>query len=238
MESTNNAPNFGVGGFNLGATNVAPSSLMTSRVKLLSLVVDVSPSIAGFVDDMNDAIWTYFVQALQNSHHVKEMVVDLTTFSHDIVRNFGFKPLANVTQADVAVQPRGHGTALYGAVEQALAENLRYREDLENAGIPVKSEIYIITDGRDNVTETRYKAVADALAKVRLDEGTYQTFSIFLYGVDNQSGMNAAEFRNAAALMTLKPESVKTVTDDKASLTELATDLSKSASSSSTVPSF
>lgn len=223
MENTN----FSGGGFGFGSGNFDPLDILTntSTVKLMSLNVDVSPSIEDYVDQMNQEMHT-FLDQMKKSHHGADLVLDLTTFTHTVQRQFPFKPILNVDNSEVTVKPQGRATALYQATYESLREHISYRKQLEQNGGQVKSVFFIVTDGLDNVSGSMADEVKKLLKEIRSNEWE---FDIFMFGVGKRS-----DFEKSCLEMGLNPQTCLTTGNMK----EMITVLSQSVSSSTNNVTF
>jgi uncharacterized protein YegL len=188
---------------NLNMQNFDPNALanQTSTVIMFGVVVDVSPSINSYVHVMNDAAREVFMKELKNSHRKNDIVIKCVKFCERVEHVSGFTPILNLPDDYLDSAPTGGGTALYQAVQETLENVVKYRQDLEDQGIEVRTNIFIITDGEDNSSsrgaDKRVKAIVEDLKR---NEAWANSFTINMLGVGN-----AANFEAACVAMGLDP---------------------------------
>lgn len=155
------------------------------------MVVDVSPSIGSYVNDLNSA-FNDFIQTMQQSHVHDRLFVSIVEFDDSVRVRSGFQPIVGVPVTTFV--PQGRGTALYDAVGAGIKNAVEYRENLENTGINVKTLVFVITDGEDN-SSSRGSAqkVKDTLANIRSTEANAFSFTTVLFGVGNSNSFEQAK---------------------------------------------
>lgn len=191
-------------GFQNFNTNFDPNQLanQTSDVIQFIVVNDVSPSITTHVDAMNTAMRDVFMQELKNSHRKNDIVIKCITFCEKVEHKSGFLPILNLQDDYLEVQPQGRGTALYDAVFEAFEHVEKYREDLEDQGVNVRTCIFICTDGEDNSSKfDSAKKIADKVKALRANEAWASSFTINMLGVGTES-----IFRASCIEMGLDPD--------------------------------
>lgn len=190
---------------NFNTTNFSPLTLAnnTQAVILVTLVLDVSPSISNYASQMNTAAEEVFLHELKGCHRKDDILVKCITFCENVEHKSGFSPVLSVPDSYFEVRPTGGATALYRAVKEALESTITYREDLENQGIDVRSCVYIITDGEDNQDRNGKDSrdVKALVAKLKSKEAWISTFTINMLGVGQD-----ANFRSACTDMGLNPD--------------------------------
>src|SRR5688572_27206012 len=102
---------------NFNAKNFDPNALanLTSTVIIFITVIDVSPSIAGYVTEMNTSTRDLFMQELKNSHRKDDIVVKTILFNDQVEHKSGFMPIVGLPDNYMEAAPSGSGTALYQA---------------------------------------------------------------------------------------------------------------------------
>lgn len=188
---------------NFNQANFDPNSLasMTSSVIMFTGVIDRSPSISSYVDAMNTAMSDVFMKELKNSHRKDDIIIKAVYFNKTVKHKSGFLPIANLQDDYLETAGTGSGTALYDAVLQALEGAIAYREDLENQGVDVRTNITIITDGMDNSSNRNAaKKVAAIVEDLRKNEGWINSFTITMIGVGKD-----VDFEHACKQMGLDP---------------------------------
>lgn len=180
---------------NYNTNNFDPNSLanMTSTVIMFIVVNDVSPSISSYVTEMNTASRDVFMKELKNSHRKDDIVVKCITFNENVEHKSGFLPILNLQDDYLDVAPTGNATALYDAVLQGLESAIKYREDLEDQGIEVRTAVFIVTDGQDNSSSyDSAKKIKQIVQDLRTNEAWINSFTINMLGVGNRSSFEGS----------------------------------------------
>jgi len=188
---------------NYNNQNFDPNSLanQTSTVILFGVVVDVSPSISSYVTTMNTAAREVFMKELKNSHRKNDILIKCVTFCEKVDHKSGFTPILSLPDDYLDSAPVGGGTALYQAVFETLEAVVKYREDLENQGIEVRTNIFIITDGQDNSSPRGAdRKIRDIIEGLRQNEAWANSFTITMLGVGQRQ-----PFEEACKQMGLDP---------------------------------
>jgi hypothetical protein len=193
--------NEGFQNFNAGNFDANSLANLTSAVIMFALVADISTSIQSYEKPMSDALEDVFLNELKKSHRANDIVLSKLEFGYGVTPKFGYTPINDIQAGALAIRGTEGATALYEAVEAALKGAMAYREDLENQGIEVRTNICIITDGEDNAsTPANLAGVNDLIGQLRKNEAWANTFTITLIGVGDQ-----ANFTNAVVKMGLDP---------------------------------
>jgi uncharacterized protein YegL len=218
---------------NFNTQNFDPNALahQTTSVIMFIGVLDISPSIRSFESDMNTALRDVFMQELKNSHRKDDIVIKAITFNENVTHKSGFMPITSLQDDYLEVKGSGGGTALYQAVLEALVHANKYREDLEDQGIDVRTNITIITDGVDNQSPNSAPlAIRQIIDNLRSNEAWSSSYTITLIGVGK-----AADFTDAAKEMGLDPtKSLVTIGTSAAEIRKQMGVVSQSVSSSNT----
>lgn len=186
------------------SNNFDPNSLarLTSSVIMFVVIADISPSIESYEDVMNSAFTDVFMKELKNCHRKDDIVMKCITFNEVVEHKSGFLPIVNLQDDYLTIKGSGGGTALFQAVLEGLESAERYRTDLEDQGVDVRTCIWIETDGADNAsstgTTTKIKKKIDAL---RQNEAWAGSFTINMLGVGEET-----RFRNSCIQMGLDPD--------------------------------
>jgi uncharacterized protein YegL len=177
---------------------------LTSSVIQFVVVLDVSPSISSFYRDMNVALSDIFMKELKGCHRKDDIMVKCITFCDKVVHKSGFMPILNLPDDYLQVTPQGTGTALYKAVKEAMSDVTSYRDELENQGIDVRTNIFIVTDGEDNEDNgSDLSSVNQMISDLRKNEAWAQSFTMSMLGVGDDSS-----FRRSCTNMGLDPDKV------------------------------
>lgn len=176
---------------NLNFNNFDINDIQVEETINAVMVIDVSPSIGSYVNDLNSA-FNDFIQTMQQSHVHDRLFVSIVEFDDNVRVRSGFQPIIGVPVTTFV--PQGRGTALYDAVGAGIKNAVEYRENLENTGINVKTLVFVITDGEDN-SSSRGSAqkVKDTLANIRSTEANAFSFTTVLFGVGNSNSFEQAK---------------------------------------------
>jgi len=189
---------------NYNHQNFDPNTLanQTATVIMFCVITDVSRSIASYVVAMNTAARDVLIGALKNCHRKNDIVIKNIAFNEDVVHKSGFLPILNVADDYLDVAPSGHATSLYEAVLQGLQHSIKYRQDLEDQGIEVRTNIFISTDGEDNNSASDVPGkIKKILEGLRKNEAWASSFTINMLGVGQE-----ANFRESCIEMGLDPD--------------------------------
>lgn len=181
--------NFDAIDFNLTYNNFNPDEIQVEETINAVFVVDISPSIESYVNDLNNA-FNDFTATMQKSHVAEQLLVSLVEFNEKVSIKSGFQPIKQIPV--MQFQPSGKGTALYQATYQALHLATDYRNNLEASGVVAKTLIFIITDGMDNSSSVSASKVKKTLQDILQKEQNAFSFTTILFGVGS-----AAEFSKA-----------------------------------------
>lgn len=221
---------------NYSKGNFDPNTVanQTSSVIQSVVVLDVSPSISSYVDNMNEATTEVFIQELRNSHRKDDILLQCIEFCEKITFKSGFLPLVAIDDDYLKVKPQGNGTALYSAVLKAFESVKSYREDLEAQGIDVRTNIFIITDGEDNSSKIGDLAILNDMVKeLKSNESWINSFTLSMFGVGD-----SVNFTHSCKAMGLNPDKcLSTIGTSAKEIREMMGVVSKSASSSAAVVS-
>lgn len=166
---------------------------MTSSAIMFAAVLDISPSVRPYAQDMTMAMRELFMGELKKSHRKNDIIIKAITFNDQVQHRSGFAPIINLADDYLDIDPPSRGTtALYRAVYEALESTFKYRNDLEDQGIDVRSNICIITDGEDNESPDYAPKVKALLDELRRNEAWAGSFTITMIGVGQQVNFEAA----------------------------------------------
>ena len=175
----------------LSFNNFDPEDIQVEETINAVFVVDVSPSIGSYVNELNNA-FNDFVQTMQQSHVHDRLFVSVVEFDDNVRVRSGFQPIVGVPVTNFV--PQGRGTALYDAVASGIKNAIDYRENLENTGINVKTLVFVITDGEDNSSAgNAAQAIKDKLADIKANEANAFSFTTILFGVGNSNSFERAQ---------------------------------------------
>ncbi len=151
---------------------IRPDALGATEYTLVTIVVDITASVASFSDALLDSVKSV-IKACQRSPRVDNLLVRLVLFNSNRQELHGFVPLGGMT-------------ALYDAVYDAVAATNTYAQTLFAQDFEVNAAIYIITDGMDNCSTIK---PADIAAQVQraIKQECLETLITVLVGVDTRN---------------------------------------------------
>lgn len=180
--------------FGLSFNNFNPDDIQVEETINACFVVDVSPSIRNYVQDLNSA-FNDFISTMQQSHVHDRLFVSVVEFNERVMAKSGYQPIIGVPTMKFI--PSGGGTALYDAVAVGIKNAVDYRTNLENSGINVKTLLFVITDGEDNSSRNGAAAEVNKLLQdIKSNEANAFSFTTILFGVGD-----AANFEQAKNVM-------------------------------------
>jgi uncharacterized protein YegL len=182
-----------------GFSAVRADRLGASEYTLVTLACDVSGSVIPFRDLLVDSI-KKAVGACRKSPRAANIMVRTVTFNQGVTEIHGFKPLADIDDAEYDAIRAGGGTALFDASASAIGATTAYGKILADQDYAVNGILFVITDGED--FDSTYTA---ATVKEKADEAvTGEVLDSFLSVL---VGVNAARcsaylerFRDQAAI--------------------------------------
>jgi uncharacterized protein YegL len=167
-----------------GFSAVRADRLGASEYTLVTLACDVSGSVVPFRDLLVDTI-KKAVGACRKSPRAANVMVRVVTFSYGVTEIHGFKPLADIDDADYDAIRAGGGTALFDAAASAIGATTAYGTVLADQDYAVNGILFVITDGED--LDSTYTA---ATVKEKADEAV--TGEVLDSFVSVLVGVNAA----------------------------------------------
>jgi uncharacterized protein YegL len=176
--------------FSLNFGNFNPADVQVDETINAVFVVDVSPSIGSYVNELNHA-FNDFVQTMQKSHVADQLMVSIIEFDHKVEIRSGFQPIIQVPT--ISFVPRGNGTALYDGTMKGLEIAIDYRQNLEMSGITAKTLVFVITDGEDNSSKIPAKEVKQEIENILSEEQNAFSFTSVLFGVGNATSFGRAQ---------------------------------------------
>lgn len=186
------------GQYGFSATRL--DQLGASEYTLVTIVTDVSPSVSGFVQEMERAL-REIITACKYSPRADNLMLRLVKFSGDMEEAHGFKLLDQCKLDDYKNCLRiGSATALYDASENCISAMNAYGKQLTDADFGVNGIVFVITDGEDNASTLGIRQVREALEQATQTEAMQSMVSI-LIGVnvqDQRIGAYLQDFKNEA----------------------------------------
>jgi len=167
--------------FAMDFNNFDPEEIQTEETINAVFVVDVSPSISSYNDELNES-FNAFVNEMQQSHVSDRLLVSTIEFCDTVDVKTGFQPISNIPYTNFT--PKGYGTSLYDAVNVALKNAIDYRKSLEDSGVICKTLLFILTDGMDNTSKSGADVeVKQTITDFLTNEKNVFTFESILFGI-------------------------------------------------------
>ena len=173
--------------------------LGASEYTLVTVVCDVSGSVAAFASEMEAAL-KEIVSACKLSPRADNLLLRLVTFDDKLKEAHGFKILqeCQLNGYDRLLRPGGN-TALYDATENAVAALAQYGSQLATAHYDVNAIVFVITDGIDNASKFGARQAREALQNAITGESLESLVSILI-------GVNVQDASVGAYLQDFKTE--------------------------------
>ncbi len=176
--------------FSLTYGNFDPAEVQVDETINAVFVVDISPSVSSYISELNYA-FADFVQSMQDSHQVDQLMVSVVEFNDTVRVRSGFQPIAQLPAMHFT--PSGGGTALYDAVLKGLENALAYRHNLARSGVNTKTLLFVITDGEDNSSHQKASKVKQEIDLLMADEQNVFSFASVLFGVGEAANFQKAQ---------------------------------------------
>lgn len=190
----------GAGSFQFSA--IRPEDLGATEYTLVTMVVDVTGSVAGFAKELLDAV-KQVIEACKKSPRAENLLVRLVTFndSNNIQEVHGFKLLSLIDSKDYKpFNPTGM-TALFDATYEGIAATLAYSKSLIDQDFNCNGCIYIITDGENNASRVATETTIKNKLKDALKSEVIESLITVLVGINAADCKNALDdFKNKANL--------------------------------------
>lgn len=170
------------------------NTLGASKYSLVTLVLDMSPSITDYKDDM-ELMAAEVVKACKKHPNSEELTMRVVGFNSDVTEIHGYKELRNISDADYkgSIKPAGL-TALYEATQEALEATQSYGEQLIGLDYTCNAVLFIITDGANNINRVANPAmIKSTLAKIKKDEKLDSVNIILVAASDDPIVINDCE---------------------------------------------
>jgi len=175
-----------------GFDNFDPTLVQEESVILLTLVIDISPSVSSYATEMNKA-FEGFLEEMQKSHVASKLMVKVIEFNENVKHVTGFTPITNMVPSNFHFRPTGNFTALFEAAKEGLTATVNYQELLEKTGINVKCLVFVMTDGEENTFTTKSSEIKEMLDTIMKSEKNIFNFETILLGVGNENYYEPAQ---------------------------------------------
>jgi uncharacterized protein YegL len=224
MEVTN------IKGTNFQYSAAKLSALGATEYTLVTIVNDVSGSVASYKDNMEKCL-KEIVTACRRSPRADNLMIRFITFSNSYKEEHGYKLLTECNPDDYLNSLHVGGmTALFDATANAVAATSDYAEMLAKNDFDVNAILFVMTDGADNQSTLSAKDVKKAIEKTMKVEYLESLVSV-LIGVDLDPSVDQflKDFKDEAGFT----QYVDLGKADEKKLAKLAEFVSKSISSQS-----
>lgn len=205
--------------------------LGATEFTLVTIINDVSSSVASFKSDMEDTLQK-IVESCESSPRRDNLLIRLVQFANSIGETHGFQALDACKQYKYAdCLNVGGSTALFDASQNGVMATHDYAKKLADQRFMVNAIVIVITDGCDNASASSANDVKKALALCMKDEALESVVSI-LIGVgisDTYVASRLADFQKEAGFTQYIEQS----SADAKTLAKLAEFVSKSISAQS-----
>jgi uncharacterized protein YegL len=180
-----------------GYSGTRLANLGAAEYTLVTIVTDVSGSVAAFLREMEEALGA-IVHACRSSPRADNLLLRLVTFSDKLEELHGFKQLEQCQRSQYHNVLRSGGcTALYDSAQNAIAAATAYARQLAGAGFSANGILFVLTDGMDNRSTMSVRQVREALDQAVTGESLESLVSILI-------GVNVRDPNVGAYLQDLK----------------------------------
>ena len=185
------------GQYGFSATRL--DDLGATEYTLVTIVCDVSPSVNGFVREMENALQE-ILKACKFSPRADNLMLRLVTFHGRMEESHGFKLLQQCNLRDYqGLLCIGGATALYDATENCVSAIAAYGKQLTDADYGVNGIVFVITDGEDNASTLGVRQVREAFRRAVQSESLESLVSVLI-------GVNVQDRRIGGYLQDFKTE--------------------------------
>lgn len=216
--------------YKFSATKI--KNLGATEYTLALMVIDASSSVAGYAQQLEDAVKTIF-KACDKSPRRDNLMMRLTQFASNLSELHGFKLLGSINEKDYNnILQIGGSTALYDASDEAIQTTTTYGKQLTDQDFLVNAIIVVVTDGENNTSNIMDPAVIKrSLEAARRSENLESILTILVGVTGDDVNLNAylQDFKDKAGFDQYV--SIGTATPGR--IAKLADFVSKSISSTS-----
>lgn len=177
-----------VSGFSFSGLSV--NDLESSQYTIANILCDVSSSVSGFKDQLENAIIAA-VEACRKSPLAEQMLVRVGTFASNLAELHGFVGLNDIKTDDYkGALHIGGSTALYDATLESIETIKSYGEKLVANRFTCNGIAFVITDGEENTSVVANPSkIKAALEQIQKDE-KLESLKVVLVGVGNQASVD------------------------------------------------
>lgn len=166
--------------------------LGASEYTLVTLVLDMSASVAGFSNELNESI-KMIVDSCKMSSFAENVMIRLVTFNDNVYEEHGFLPLSELDEDSYknVVKPKGM-TALFDATMNSINATIKYGEKLYDNDFDTNGILFIVTDGMDNRSSNSINDVENSIKNFKMNESV-ESLKTVLIGV-NTNGNDVSKY--------------------------------------------
>jgi uncharacterized protein YegL len=187
---------------NYGFSAAKIEDLKASEFTLVTIVQDISGSVAGFKQGMIACLKTA-LESCKTSQRSENLLVRLVGVNGHVNELHGFRLLSDIqpSEYDTILDRIGGNTALYDGAHTAIDATIAYARKLTDQGIDNNAVVYIITDGEDNASNFSPADVQRLIFEARQEEVTESLLTV-LIGVNTQGSITSylTRFKDEAGL--------------------------------------
>lgn len=180
-------------GSNYSFSGVSLDKLGATEQSAVTIVIDESGSVQDFQSGIEKCIGEV-VKALKHSPRKDNLVLRVLAFNTYIREIHGFKPLEDCDINDYKILPN-FLTNLYGATNNAIEASRIYCKSMSDADFTCNTDIYIITDGEDNIKECKPKDIKESINACKKSE-IMESIKTTLIGVNIKNQGCSRELEN------------------------------------------
>lgn len=159
-----------------------------SKYTLVTLALDMSPSIEAFVPDMEEMCGT-IIKACQRDPNKEAIMLRFIGFHEKVMELQGFTELRNYDPNQFkGIIKIGYSTALHEATFEAIIATENYGKQLVSSDCMCNAVIFIVTDGKNVVRGyASPNLIKEKLKEIRQDEGaeTVESINTILVGASD-----------------------------------------------------
>lgn len=178
-------------------------SLGASEYTLVTVAVDVTGSVAGFENELRNALITA-VESCRKSPRSENLLIRVVLFSTSyqggLKEVHGFKPLADIDTASYPQLNPGGGTPLYDACYSGIGAMNAYAKQLVDQDFNVNGICFVVTDGDENSSVATADMVKKEQAKAVSGEIMESMISILIGINAGYAGSFLKRFQQDAGL--------------------------------------
>jgi uncharacterized protein YegL len=171
--------------YQVGASNFKFSGkriddLGASEYTLVTLVIDVSGSVASFAKEIEKAVKEVVISC-RRSPRADNLMLQVVMFDSHVVEFHGYKPLTECAEDDYdgCITPGGV-TALYDATYNGVKSMTQYGKDLMDQDFDCNGAVFVITDGMDNDSKLTQNLVKQAFTEAVTGEALESLVSVLI----------------------------------------------------------